>query len=347
MTIGKALSLAGALAIGTNSAVSGYDACATTAINTLAHVTTSYDTAYDVRTAFRSATEAAASFSSRGGSLHVVEGPFTWVQSSEEKATLGTDFNRDFALGHHFHAFLLRFDEMVDTVEDTMLAFAGIERPARRGVLSTGGIVHWVEGDTKSRPAGLQFQFGEAVIHVTAEDWREQDGLSVPYRLIIDDGSNQFFYAFETVDLGDRPPTWFHSAFPAPELNEVQLLRLHRDILTAHCQHDANRIAELTAPVAHIVSGGSVTEADPASVHRVFTNTFARRAYTSYVETSMPKITVSNAGDIGWAVVEVEASGALRDESKLFREHWAWALTAKKVDGRWLMAGNAANMRPE
>lgn len=345
MTSAKASVLFGVLTFGTSVGAHGYDACSTSAINTLAHVTTSYNTAYDVETFFRSPTQAAATFSSRGGSLHVVEGSLTWVQTSDAPAELGTDFNRDFAIGHHFHAFLLRFDDLVSNIEDTTITFGGTPKQARKGELSTGGIVYWVAGQSVPTPAGLRFQFGDATVDVTADDWRDQNNVSVPYRLTIDDGRNQFFYDFETVDLSSRDLDWFHSEISAPEIDDIQLLRLHRDILTAHCQNDADRVAELTAPNADIVSSGSISVATPEIVRNVFANTFARRAYASYRETSVPKITVSGAGDIGWAIVELETSGTLRDQSANFKEQWAWTMTAQKVEGRWLMAGNAANTR--
>lgn len=324
----------------------GYDACSTKSLITVANVTTSYDTAYQVKTWFSNASQAATHFNNNGGTMHGVEGATAWARSSEKPAQIGNAFNHNFALGHHFHAFLLQFEDVVSEIEPTEITFSNARHSAQKGVMATGAAVYLVEGEAPDQPAGLRFEFGELVVDVTTSAWRKQNGTMIPYQLTIDDGTNQFYYNFESVDTSPKPMNWFQNTVTAPELDEVELLRLHRNLLAAHCLGDADMMAELTASPATIISGGTVSDVLREDVQKVFTNTFARRQYTGYRETKKPQVTVSASGDIGWVNVQVNASGILTEDNSSFSEDWAWTITAKKIDGHWVMAGNTANRRP-
>lgn len=323
----------------------GDDACAAGAIHSLADVSASDGLTYQVEGIYKSRRRAASKFIRQGGSLHVVEGPHVWV-ASEDGRELAGDFQYDFALGHQFHAFFLRFEEVVSNIErvDGVL-FAGEPSSGLKGVRDTGGVVYLLDGPVPDRPAGLRYDVGDVKIEISADDWRIIDDTAVPFALTIDDGERIFNYRYQWVDLTDKPLTWFYDTVPSPGIDVVDIERLHRTLLIAHCLGDVAMMAGNTAPAAFVASGGAVFETSPEGTATTFKSTFSRRKYSAYVDTALPKVAASDKGDLGWAVVQVNAKGVTPADGRLFDEHWAWVMMARKIDGRWLMAGNASNLR--
>ncbi len=321
------------------------DACSPDAIHTLADVSVSDGLTYQVEGLFKSRHRAAARFIREGGSLHVVEGPNTWVQTANGEELAGA-FQRDYALGHQFHAFFLRFTDVVDNVKSVSdIEFAGGKHDGLVGTRETGGLVYLIDGSSPERPAGLRYDVGDLKIEITSDDWRVVDGTDVPFALSIDDGDRIFEYRYQSVDFSDRPLSWFYDEIPAPDLDAVGLERLHRQILIAHCLGDPAIMESLTAPGAVIVNSGSVFTSGPTQTGQVFENTFERRKYSAYIDTRLPEIAVAASGDIGWAAVQVNAQGVTPADGQTFDEHWAWVMMARKIEGRWMMAGNASNIR--
>lgn len=323
------------------------DACSTTALYAYADVTVSDGKTYSVETFYRSKDRAASKFIREdGNTLHVVEGPYTWVQAGGEVELAG-NFQRDFALGHQFHALLIHFQDVMTDIEPaTNVEFAGRKVSALKGMRDTGGVAYLINGTEPGQPAGLRFDIGDLKIDIIASEWRDIDGVSVPMALLIDDGSRTFDYQYKTVNTDDKQPTWFYDNVAAPDLDTVQILRLHKKSLAAHCLGDAAMLASLAAPSPVILSGGSVFETSPQEMRTMFTGTFSRRQYSNYVATRYPVIEVSSAGDVGWASVQVNAKGITAATGLPFDEHWAWVMLAKKIDGEWRMAGNASNRQP-
>ena len=329
------------------SVVSADDACSTTALYAFADVTVSDGKTYSVETFFRSKDRAASKFIREdGGSLHVVEGPFAWTGVGD-KAELTGDFQRDFALGHQFHALMVHFNDIVtDTERVSEIEFAGQKVSALKGLRDTGGAVYLVDGVSADQPAGMRFDVGDLKIDIIASDWRDVGGTSIPFTLLIDDGSRTFDYRFKTVNTDDQPPLWFYENVTAPDIDAVQILRLHKKSLAAHCLGDAAMMAEMSAPSPVIANGGEIFDTNPEETLAVFTNVFERRKYSNYIATRYPSIDVSASGDIGWAAIAVNAKGITAATGQLFDEHWAWFMLAKKIDGQWRMAGNASNRQP-
>lgn len=345
--LAKRIFAAGLLAVVCQYAAAADDACSTKALYAYAYVTVSDGKTYSVETFFRSKDRAASKFiRETGDTLHVVEGPFVWVHSGHT-AELAGDFQRDFALGHQFHALMVHFKDIVtDTERVSEIEFAGKKVSALKGVRDTGGALYLVDGDRPDQPAGLRFDVGDLKIDIIASDWRDIDGTSIPFALLINDGSRTFDYRYSRVELTDKPLKWYYQQVPSPTLDPVDVYRLHRQLLTAHCLGDAKMMAELTAPIATIVSGGGVFEANPEATMKAFTGTFSRRNYASYTDLQHPRIEVSESGDIGWAAVQVNTTGKLSSSDGIFDETWAWMMMAKKIDGKWLMTGNASNSKP-
>ncbi len=321
------------------------DACDTSAIYSLAEVTVSDGLTYSVEGIYKSRHRAAARFIRENGSLHVLEGPNVWVQSADSIQVAG-DFQQDFTLGHQFHAFFLRFAELVNEVEQVRsIEFAGGRHNALKGTRDTGGDVYLVDGDAPGRPLGLRYDVGDLKIEITASDWREVSGEQVPFALSIDDSERIFEYRYSTVDLSDKPLMWFYDSVPSPDIPVVDVERLHRKTLIAHCLGDANMMASLTAPSATIANRGSLIETTPSEMVMRFSSVFERRKYSAYIDTALPRV---SAGDrVGWAAVQVNTKGRTPANGESFDENWAWVMMAEKIDGTWLMTGNASNLRPD
>jgi hypothetical protein len=202
--------------------------------------------------------------------------------------------------------------------------------------------VHLVQDKDASRPAGLRFDFPDDNVIVAAFlDWREVDGGMLPYHVRVDDGERTFEYRYTSIGIAPRLPSWFFDAVPAPSIDELQIYRLHRKLLTAHCTGDAGMIAALSAPSVYSVNGGRLDTATNAELETRFSSLFDVLEYSEYHDLSAPVIEVS--GEVGWIAVNTRARGTEKNSGRTFDDQWAWIMTARKVDGHWLHTANASN----
>ena len=278
--------------------------------------------------------------------LIVVEGPVAWTQADGESLP-GNDFHRLFALGHQYHALLLDFDVIVaaDSLRSTDTTFAGRKYSARRGSYPYGGSVYLIDGDDKDRPVGLLFEFADVGrIEVAFSDWRRAGERILPYRAEIDDGDRQFDYRYTAIEIEERSPLWFHDAVGTPDLDDVQIYRLHRELLAAHCLGDADLMADRSVDRVVSANRGRLTTISNDATRTRFRGLFAAVDYTEYHDLVPPMIDVAASGDLGWIGVNVRAVGTDVATKSPFDTQWAWMMQVRKVDGTWKHAGNASNM---
>jgi hypothetical protein len=324
------------------------DACSGRAIVTAADVSVSDGTGFRTESFYRSKDSAAIrhidQHNDNGDRIVAVEGPLGWARDGE-RAQLGSDFYKLFALGHQYHALLLEFDAIAGNIRNSaQVEFDGELREATSGDYPYGGTVHLIRGEEESRPAGMRFEFPEdTVIQTWFLDWRAHGNTLLPYHVRIDDGERTFDYHYTSIDISSESPLWFFESVPAPPLDEVEVYRLHRKLLAAHCIGDASMMARLSAPVIINANRGSVSEISNAAVEARFTSLFQSLDYTEYHDLSAPVIEVSDSSDIGWIAVNTRAIGKAQDSDKTFDDQWAWIMTVRKIDGRWLHAANASN----
>lgn len=339
-----AIALFVALFIGCSAAWPS-DACSRRAVVTAAEVTVSDGTAFSTRSYFQSRDAAAIRHMRESERVVAVEGPLSWASAGDD-ARLGSTFEKLFALGHQYHAFLLHFDELVDNPRDTDgVAFAGGSHRARSGDYPYGGIVHRIDGADASRPAGLVFEFsGQAPIYVSFSDWQPVAAVELPFVAEIDDGERVFVYRYTSVEIARRSPLWFFESVDAPALDPLLVYRLHRTLLAAHCLGDAALIADLST--GHVVSAnnGRLAETPRAAVRERFASLFERLDYTAYHDLADPVIRLADSSDLGWIGVNVRAVGSDRRTGAAFDDRWAWLMIVRKVEGRWLHAANAASL---
>jgi hypothetical protein len=320
------------------------DACSTLAIKAAADVTVSDGSSFQIETSFQSRDVSAIRHIRDPHQLIVVEGPHSWTQLGET-ATIGTDFHKLFALGHQFHAFLLRFEELVSSVprrEDVQ--FNGESRQAVGGDYPYGGKVYLIQGADTKRPMGLLFEFPEdTVISVKFDDWRDEGDVTLPFHLQIDDGQRVFDYHYSDMSITSESPLWFFNDIPSPRIDVVQVYRLHRKLLAAHCLGDADMIANLSAPEIISASRGKLEKTTNEAMRERFTALFQSLDYTEYHDLVAPAIELSEDATLGWIGANVEAQGTVTETGTSFSSQWAWIMMVRKINNVWLHAGNASN----
>ena len=321
------------------------DACAQAAVYSKAAVTVSDGQDFMVETWFGDTSHAAVRHHRDSVQTMAVEGPFSWAENGE-KSQLGEEFWKAFALGHQYHALFVSFEELLGPVDqDQSVTFDGKEMTAIGADYPFGGRIYRVgEAD---RPAGILMQLPDSPpIESRFGDWREQEGRWLPFTILIDDGQATFDYRYETVSIGEDSATWYLDQVAQPALDEIALYRMHRRLLAAHCDGDANIIADLSLDEVTMSNRGELSRATREETRERFESVFAQVDYRRYVDLVPPRITVSEAGDIGWIAVQVQSAGVVVDSAEPFDYQWSWVMFARKENGQWRHAGNASNLAP-
>ncbi len=337
---------AAALAILALEPVLASDACSTLAIVTQADVSVSDGTSFRTESFFHSRDAAAIRHIREQTQTIVAEGPTSWYRVDEVERT-GDDFHALFALGHQYHALLLHFEDIASDVRQSDgIVFDGRKRQGRSGRFPYGGAVHLVDGDIADRPLGLRFEFGgQDPIEVSFDAWTEQDGRDLPFRATIDDGERIFEYRYTSIATSPRSPLWFFTATGSTAVDAVEVYRLHRTLLAAHCLGDAGLLAHRSTDQVRSANRGELITVSQQDLRERFTALFERLDYTQYHDVETPVVEVAESGDLGWIAVSVRALGKDKASGTEFDDQWAWIMTARKVDGAWRHSGNASNLR--
>ena len=323
---------------------SGSDACIGRSVVTAADVSVSDGTSFRTESFYQSPDRAAIRHIDDRDRLVAVEGPFGWAREGERTQT-GPDFYKLFALGHQYHALLLEFESVVERIRTSdSVEFGGRRLAARSGSYPYGGTVHLVLGEEASRPAGMRFDFPEdTVIEARFLDWRVHEDSELPFHISIDDGERTFDYRYTDIRIATASPAWFAGAFSGPVPDEVGVYRLHRNLLAAHCVGDAARMAALSAPDVISANRGEIASTSNAELEERFASLFAALDYTEYHDLSDPVVEVSGDGTVAWIAVSTRGKGTVRATEQPFDDQWAWIMTARKIDGRWLHSANASS----
>lgn len=324
------------------------DACSMRAIGASADVSVTDGSSFTIESYFRSRDYAAIRHFGEHRRVTAVEGPFGWIGSGD-KFRLGVDFEKIFALGHQFHAFILYFDDLTDNQRDsTGIEFLGALHAARSGDYPYGGDVHLIAGDDPARPVGMVFDYPDIEpIEVSLDDWREIDGVELPFELAIHDRGKVFVYRYTSVDLSPHNELWFFDEIGEPAPDEVLALRLHRKLLAAHCLGDAEMMADLSNETIISADKGRRAKHDNSSMRERFTGLFRLLNYTEYHDLQQPVVEIAASGDLGWVIANVRSVGKQLSDDQAFDYEWAWIMLVRKVDGRWLNTGVASNVLRE
>jgi hypothetical protein len=321
------------------------DACSMRSIVTSADVTVSDGSSFSTQSFFQSKSAAVIRHIREKDQMVAVEGPYGWVRIGDSEK-IGSDFEKTFALGHQFHAFLLNFEEIVSDIrESEKISFQGKEHQALTGDYPYGGLVHMIAADGYLHTPGLVFEFpGSEPIIATFSDWRSLDDLEIPFQVDIDDGQRVFSYRYTSIDTAPKTPLWFFEAVSSPSLDEVQVYRLHRQLLAAHCLGDADMIARLSSEQILSANNGAMVQVPNLSIRDRFSGLFEHLDYTAYHDIQTPIIEIAEGSDLGWIGVNVRAVGVNVEQGTPFDNQWAWLMLVRREHGKWLHAGNASNL---
>lgn len=325
------------------------DACSSRAIQATAEVTVSDGSSFKIESFFHSKDAAAIRHiyhddSSSEVQTIAVDGPYGWVRRGDRQV-LGEGFHKSFALGHQFHALLLYFDDIANNVIDSAsISYQGTLQSAKSGDYPYKGRVHLIASDVPAKPAGILLELPDTPpIAASFDDWRPDGDTLLPFHVRIDDGERLFDYRYTSIATAPQSPLWFFKAVLAPAIDQLQVYRLHRQLLAAHCLGDADLIAALSAPEMLIAGGGELDTYSNDSVREQFAGLFQRRRYTEYHDLVPPVVEIAQGLDIGWIGVEVRAAGSDIESGATFSDQWSWLMLVRKIDGNWLHAGNASN----
>ena len=321
------------------------DACSTDSIRTRADVRVSDGTTFRTETWYHLPDATAIRHIRDDVQLVAIDGPFGWAATGE-RTDVGEDFYTQFAIGHQFHAILLRFDEVVTEVSSGEDLFDGEPHTVRSGNGPFGGMIGLVLSDDEDEPAGLLFELpGAPRIEARFSGWRAFGEHRLPSVILIDDTEREFEYRYSDITVEDQDPLWYFDAVPAPASDEIGIYRLHRRLLAAHCMGDARMMADLSLPDTVIANRGELRHVTRDETTRRFTAAFERFDYTAYTDMVPPIVSVSGSGDLGWIAVNVVAAGNDRVSGEPFSDQWAWIMLVQKVNGAWRHAGNASSLR--
>jgi hypothetical protein len=321
------------------------DACSTRSIVTSADVTVSDGSSFTTQSFFQSKNGAAIRHISDKDQIVAVEGPYSWIRvDGGEK--MGSDFEKTFALGHQFHAFLMYFEEIVSAPRDSQkISFHGREHSALTGEYPHGGLVHLIAAEDGLHAPGLVFEFPDSEpIVVTFSDWRRFDQFEIPFQVEIDDGQRIFSYRYTSIDMTPRTPLWFFEEVGVPSHDEVQVYRLHRQLLAAHCLGDADMIARLSSAQILSANSGAMAQVTNQTIRDRFSELFERLNYTAYHDIVTPIIEIAEGAGLGWVGANVRAVGKTVSQGTPYDKQWAWIMIVRKENGKWLHAGNASNL---
>jgi ketosteroid isomerase-like protein len=348
MTLTNAAGAVLAAALLATPAAHASDACDPAAIVTSADVRVSDGARYTLETFFNVSDIMATRQTRPNGEVNVMalEGPTIWTSGATQQ---GGDLERTLTLGHQFHALLLNFDGLVGNARTADVSYRGATRIARVGDWPYGqGEVQLIMNRANTRPDALMMMFPGmgARIEIAFSNWRRVNGTSLPHRLSINDGSRTFDYRFTRIQTAPVSPNWFFNTLAAPEIDAVQVHRVHRRALAAHCLGDAAALAQLTAPESIDIARGEVTTFTQAETQTRFSGVFERLNYTAYNDTAWPIIEVAESGDVAWLAAQVQAVGTERQSGEAFGARWAWLMLFRKIDGAWRSTGVGASAAP-
>ena len=315
-------------------------------IRTEAHVTVSDGLEFDVVTVFHDHQRAVFHriYSDRTATLGV-DGKYYWSFDGEKEEEAPALFE-SIVMGHQFHAQILFFDELNGPVgASTRVQCAGTPCD------SYGGALHrTLRVDARNgRPLELTLARDDASdIEIVFDGWRDVDGITLPFRLVLDDGERVFEYVFGSVTFNEGSV----ASLRAPmELltDEQKLLRLHRIAMDAHLFGDAGMFEGLFADGV-VASEGEIYRTKGDDVEAMLKRILSNRNYTRYDDLIRPIVRTSEDGSLGWVVVQVSANGVRLDEegepSGPLKFISAWISLFEKTADVWKQIGNVSNFKP-
>jgi len=273
-------------------------------------------------------------------------GFYAWQYDGKTQEEISAQ-QADFVNGHQFHAQILYPESFIDKDASVTVTREG---DTEITVVSNPGKTVTIEKSLKdNRWTKRTVDFGDLVILFTYHDWKDYGGRDLPSRVGIDDGSRLFTYAYNDVTFGDSDK---HAAMKTPYkmLNDSQkLMRAHNDMIDAHIESDESLMNAHWGDNVTIVSGGTISVMDRATISAGMASSLKKRRHSRYVDLTAPNITISDDGTLAWIAVQVAAEGVRLNsegtETAPLSFVSAWIETYEKQGDKWLLTSNASNFQ--
>ena len=129
--------------------------------------------------------------------LRVDDGKFWRDDGQGETPMEGSEANKEFILGHQVHAWLLHFDALSggkSSCQDVEI-FGKTTRGIRVEHEQFSKTLIPCEG----RPVYLYMQFDDIQVQISFLDWREHQGVELPFVVSFNDGTRTFLYRYDEI----------------------------------------------------------------------------------------------------------------------------------------------------
>ena len=130
--------------------------------------------------------------------------------------------------------------------------------------------------------------------------------------------------------------------------NAAELQRLHANVLLAHLRSDTDMLLEGSSDDYVIANRGEISRPTLEERKQQFEQYLGATTFTEYQDVVPPIVGVSDNGNLGWVIAQVEASGTQRvaGEARPIEFTSAWIELYEKRDGTWFQVGNVSNFKP-
>lgn len=275
------------------------------------------------------------------------QGHYFWVYDGKQQKDTNNKV-LDFILGHQFHAQLLFFDQFYLALQDPLAESNRCDcwaKPAK-DLYDNDATLHFHKDSLRPMYLITNYQkHGEVIVQFT--DWRPLKNLNFPYHIDIYHGDRKFSYQFSEIKLN----SWekFQSLkTPMTQLtDEQQLYQLHRDMIDAHIESDAQLMQHVWGEQVTFVNRGKINQLTGTAAAKGMQSSLKARKHSIYVDLEQPIIKISNDKSMAYLTARVKAKGKQVSKDgtpgRTFQFTSAWIATFEKVEGQWKLVSNASN----
>ena len=270
-----------------------------------------------------------------------VEGKYIWSFEGDAEKEISA-FIGDIILGHQFHAQILFFDKLHPQFLSPETAdFSGQKCLVLKAPGDNQDFNFYYQED--DYPVGIEIVRREDKnIVFKFLDWRDVDGVQLPFIIEIDDGSRQFEYRFDQIKFNAGSLDDFRA--PENVLNEEQkLMRCHRVIMDGHLFGETAGMKAQQSDTMTMINSGEIEIVLSNQPDPMIDRIMASRDYTVYDDLVRPQIKVSEDGTLGWVTAQIHAEGVRFDENGQptlpLEFTCAWTELYQKEGEAWKMTG--------
>jgi hypothetical protein len=275
------------------------------------------------------------------------QGHYFWSFDGKKQKEASSDIV-DFILGHQFHSQLLHFDEFFSTVVSNPQASSLCNCWSIEAIDSDKNKVGFHYHKKSMRPVYLIIDYEKhGEVSIQYSDWRKVDKLAMPHHIDILHGERHFIYTFFDIKLNSNLLMKQVSAPYNVLTDEQQLFRLHREMIDAHIESDANIMNHVWNERVVMVNRGNISEMSGVQAAEAMQISLQQRRHSLYIDLQRPIIKISKDRTLGYLTARVKVQGNRVTKTGVVGKNFefisAWIATFEKIDGLWKLSSNASN----